>query len=155
MSRAAALGSVRARTAVAPEIAIAGFSLLLNFPWEIVQMPLYQCLDTLSYAGAVRFCALATLGDAAISAGSYWAVAKAMGHRNWIRDPAPRQIASYVGVGLGVTILFEWLATEVINRWQYTEAMPTLPVLGTGLAPLLQWTLLPPLILWLARRHLA
>ncbi|WP_205527550.1 hypothetical protein [Halomonas sp. JS92-SW72] len=32
--------------------------------------------------------------------------------------------------------------------------MPTLPLLGTGLAPLLQWLLLPPLIVWLARRQL-
>lgn len=154
MSRATALGSFRARATEAPEVAIAGFSLLLNFPWEIVQMPLYRCLDTLSYGGAVRFCGFATLGDAAISVASYWAVAKATGQRHWIHDPASRQIAGYVGVGLGVTVLFEWLATEVIDRWQYAEAMPTLPVVGTGLAPLLQWTLLPPLILWLARRHL-
>ncbi|WP_162899861.1 hypothetical protein [Halomonas sp. JS92-SW72] len=45
-------------------------------------------------------------------------------------------------------------ATVLQDRWQYGELMPTLPLLGTGLAPLLQWLLLPPLIVWLARRQL-
>lgn len=44
--------------------------------------------------------------------------------------------------------------TRVLNLWQYTEAIPTLPLLGTGLSPLLQWSLLPPLVLWLVRRQL-
>lgn len=117
-------------------------------------MPLCRCLDTLSYGGAVQFCGLASVGDAAISVGCYWSVVKATGRRDWIRHPTARQVAGYIGVGLGVTVFIEWMATQVIDRWQYVEAMPTLPVLGTGLAPLLQWTLLPPTILWLARRHL-
>jgi hypothetical protein len=32
--------------------------------------------------------------------------------------------------------------------------MPTLPVLGTGLLPLLQWIFLPPLIAWFVHRQL-
>jgi len=32
------------------------------------------------------------------------------------------------------------------------RAMPRLPPLGTGLAPVLQWALLPPLALLVARR---
>lgn len=45
-------------------------------------------------------------------------------------------------------------ATEIQQRWQYAGRTPTLPLLGTGLTPLLQWNLLPPLILWLARRQI-
>lgn len=33
--------------------------------------------------------------------------------------------------------------------------MPVVPVIGIGALPLLQWVLLPPLILWFARRQLA
>ena len=40
------------------------------------------------------------------------------------------------------------------GRWEYAEAMPRLPLLGTGLAPLLQWLLIPPLVIWLVRRQI-
>jgi len=41
------------------------------------------------------------------------------------------------------------------SRWAYSEAMPHLPVLGTGLLPLLQWLVIPPLVLWFIRRQIA
>jgi hypothetical protein len=53
-----------------------------------------------------------------------------------------------------VTLVLEWLATEVLDRWSYSDAMPELPVLGTGLLPVLQWILLPPLIVWFVWRQL-
>jgi hypothetical protein len=34
------------------------------------------------------------------------------------------------------------------------KQMPRLPLLGTGLAPLLQWLLIPPLVAWLVRRQI-
>jgi len=51
--------------------------------------------------------------------------------------------------------VLEGLATGSADRWQYAEVMPRLPILGTGLAPLGQWLVLPPIVLWLTRRHLA
>lgn len=39
------------------------------------------------------------------------------------------------------------LNTVFRRAWAYSELMPTLPWLGTGLAPLLQWLLIPPLAL--------
>jgi hypothetical protein len=137
------------------EASIAGSSFLLNLPWEVWQMPFYRCLERLSYSGAIRFCTLAAVGDAVISVAAFWAVSLAYGSRAWILRPTIGQIGGFVGTGLTITVGFEWLATEVLDRWQYAEAMPTLPVLGTGLLPLLQWTILPPLVLWLARRQLA
>lgn len=57
-------------------------------------------------------------------------------------------------LGVGITIAAEWLFTEVWSRWSYAELMPTLPVLGTGLTPVLQWLLLPPVIVWFVHRQL-
>jgi hypothetical protein len=54
-------------------------------------------------------------------------------------------------VGLGYTVFSEWLNVEVREAWAYAEAMPRLPLLGTGLAPVLQWLILPPLALLGAR----
>jgi hypothetical protein len=54
-----------------------------------------------------------------------------------------------------LTVIFEALATGGLNRWEYAPLMPTLPLLGTGLLPFLQWLLLPPIILWFVKRQLA
>lgn len=139
----------------APEAKVAAYSLLLNLPWELGQMPFYRCAETLSKRDARAFCVLASFGDAAITASAYEVVARTSESREWVLDPSPRQIAGFVGAGLALTVVFEWVATEVIDRWQYAPSMPRLPILQTGLAPLLQWTLLPPLTLWLAHRQLA
>jgi hypothetical protein len=57
-----------------------------------------------------------------------------------------------LGSGLAYTIFSEWLNTEIRDSWAYTEWMPTLPLIGYGLAPFAQWLLVPPLALWWARR---
>ena len=60
-------------------------------------------------------------------------------------------MAGFVAVGLGITVLLEVLNVSVLGRWAYAPRMPLLA--GIGLAPRLQWLALPPLTLWLARRH--
>ena len=52
-------------------------------------------------------------------------------------------------------IIVEALATGPLKRWTYDEAMPRLPILGIGLLPLLQWLLLPPLVVWIVRRQIS
>ena len=69
-------------------------------------------------------------------------------------QPSRSDIAIFIGVGLVATIIFETLATGELGRWAYNDAMPMLPLLGTGLLPLLQWLALPPLVLWFVRRQI-
>ncbi|BAY59393.1 hypothetical protein NIES2135_62700 (plasmid) [Leptolyngbya boryana NIES-2135] len=54
-------------------------------------------------------------------------------------QPNRWQISSFILVGIVIAIIFEALATGALNRWKYGTSMPTLPFLGTGLLPLLQW----------------
>ena len=65
-----------------------------------------------------------------------------------------RGVGARAAIGLIVTIALEYWATQIGGRWEYAEAMPRLPLLGTGLAPLLQWLLIPPLVIWLVRRQI-
>jgi hypothetical protein len=52
-------------------------------------------------------------------------------------------------VAVGYTVYSEYMNTVVRQSWAYTEWMPRLPWLGTGLAPLAQWFVIPPLaLLW-------
>ncbi|HEU5170087.1 MAG TPA: hypothetical protein VFU46_06100 [Gemmatimonadales bacterium] len=61
-------------------------------------------------------------------------------------------VALFFVVGLLLTIVLEVINVYVRQEWSYATSMPTLG--GIGLAPLLQRVALPPLTLWLARRHL-
>ena len=40
--------------------------------------------------------------------------------------------------------------TDQVNN--LTMPMPRLPILGTGLMPMIQWLVIPPLVLWFVRR---
>ena len=48
-------------------------------------------------------------------------------------------------LGLGYTIYSEWINVEIRHTWAYSDLMPTLPPLGTGLSPLLEWVVVPAL----------
>ena len=53
-------------------------------------------------------------------------------------------------LGVGYTIYSEWMNVNVRGNWAYAPAMPTLPGIGTGLFPLLQWIVVPTTTLWVA-----
>lgn len=137
-----------------PEAPVAVFAFLLNFAWENLQASLYQGMATAPHGSAVKLCALASLGDMTIALFAFWAVAAATRDRRWILSPESGQVAGFTALGLLVSVVVEKLATGPMNRWAYSAAMPILPGLGLGLAPVLQWLVLPPLVLWLSRRHL-
>lgn len=137
-----------------PEFHVALFAFLLNFTWEFLQVPFFKEMPEMAHWEAVLFCTRATLGDVLIALSAYWVVAGIRRSRDWIYRPDVLAIVAFLLVGVLITIVLEWHATQVQQRWQYAEIMPTLPLLGTGLAPLMQWLLLPPLILWFARRQL-
>ena len=61
----------------------------------------------------------------------------------------------FIAIGIGLTIGFEYYYTEVSERWNYSDLMPLVPPFGTGLSPLLQWIVIPLLVLSLARRVVA
>ncbi len=144
-----------ARIVDLPELNVAIFAFLLNYPWEFLQVPFFAGMASAPHWDAVQFCTGATLGDAGIALISFWAVAAVAGSRAWILEPSAPHVLGFIAVGVGITVVAEWIATEVLHRWAYAERMPTLPVLGTGILPLLQWIVVPPLVVWFVRRHLA
>lgn len=138
----------------APELNIGAFAFLLNYPWEFLQVPFFAGMADAPHWHSVLFCSRAAVGDAGIAVAAFWAVAVAARRRSWVVNPTTRQVLGFVAAGLVITVILEWLGTEVWNRWQYAARMPTLPVLGTGMLPVLQWSVLPPLVVWFVRRQL-
>ena len=137
-----------------PELHIMLFSFLLNFVWEMLQVPFFDGMTTMPHWQGVKECTVATAGDILISLVCFWIVAGSVRSRNWIQEPSSKQTGLFIVSGLAITIGFEFLATGVLGRWEYSETMPTLPILGTGLVPLLQWIVLPLLLVWLVRRQI-
>lgn len=138
-----------------PEFNVAIFCFLLNFLWEVQQMPFFQLPVDLSCWERIINCTFATVGDVGISLTAFWTVAVLSKSRQWLLQPRWRQIDTFILVGVVITVIFEALATGVLNRWEYADIMPTLPLLGTGVLPLLQWVLIPPLIVWFVKRQLS
>ena len=138
-----------------PEWNVALFSFLLSFFWEVQQMPFYQVSNDFSCFDRTRNCTLATVGDVGISLTSFWVVAALSKSRQWVHRPNRRQIIIFTLVGVVITVIFEALATGLLDRWTYAESMPTIPFLGTGLLPLAMWLLMPPLTIWFVQRQLS
>ena len=147
-------GPIARRLIDAPEFNVAIFAFLLNLPWEFAQVPLFAGMPSAGHWRAIQVCGRATLGDVVIALAAFWVVAASARARRWILAPTPRQVTGFVAVGVLITIVMEWLATQVVGRWAYAEAMPVVPVLGVGLSPLLQWIVLPLLVVWFVRRQL-
>lgn len=140
----------------APEFNVVIFALLLNFAWEILQAPLYAGMAAMPHAQVTRACLQATVGDAVIMLLAYGAVA-VFARRRWIVAASGWQLAWFIAIGVSITAVIEWLATRGhwVGSWSYLPSMPLLPGTGIGLAPLLQWVLLPLLTVWFTRRQLA
>ena len=67
-----------------------------------------------------------------------------LGQRNWFEHPGIPGYLVMLVTGLVLAVLVEWVAVRILERWQYTDKMPT--VSGLGLVPIAQVLLLPPLI---------
>ncbi len=138
-----------------PEFNIAVFSLILHFIWEFVQAPTYAGMIEMDHWEGIKLCMSATFGDVGFALVAFALVAAFSKSRDWIRSPQTWQIAVFIGVGIVLTVCFEYYYTNISLRWTYSELMPRVPPFGTGLGPLLQWLIIPPLVVWISRRQIA
>jgi hypothetical protein len=127
-----------------------GVSLVAHLGWETLQLPLYTLWST----GTLRQQAFAivhcTLGDAMIAGLSLLLALAVFAQAAWPRASVTRVYWASLAFGVGYTIYSEWLNINVRGSWAYSDLMPVVPVIGTGLAPLLQWFVVPTLALWVA-----
>ena len=140
-----------------PEFNLVVFALLLNFPWEVLQAPLFEGMAAAPHSAVIRACLQATLGDAVIMLLAHACVTAVTRQRRWVFVPSWREVAGFAAVGLAIAAVIEWLATRGhwTQTWAYSSAMPLIPGIEIGLSPLLQWVLVPPIALWFVRRQWA
>lgn len=140
-----------------PEFTLAGFAFLLNFPWEMIQSPLFEGMGSMPHGDAVQYCTRAAFGDAGIMVIAFWTVAAVSGRgRGWLQQSGRMPIAIFVILGVLISTAIEMLATSGRwpEGWTYTADMPVLWGVNVGLVPVLQWIILPPAAVLLTRRQL-
>lgn len=130
----------------------AALAFALNLAWEIAQARLYALwseAESSAIAWALFHC---TLGDVMIAVAIYALAGVALRRADW---PATHPLAGGVIAVIGAvafTAWSEWYNVYRAGSWSYTASMPL--IFGIGLSPLLQWLILPPLLV-LAYRKLA
>ena len=142
----------RASSVAVIQLSLAATGFLVNFFWKMIQSPLYDDVKRKPYAEILISRMHCTVGDVAILLGAYWMVVLARADRCWLLQGRVRDIAVFTALGLGYTITSEWVNVDLLSAWGYAAAMPRVPWIGTGLAPVMQWVLLPPLIAVVSHR---
>lgn len=127
-----------------------GVSTVANLAWEILQLPLYT-LWTIGTRKEQAFAILhCTIGDATIAGFALLAALALSANATWPSTGVARVYAGSLAFGVVYTIFSEWLNTSVLGSWAYSDLMPVVPGIGTGLAPLLQWLVVPTVAQWIA-----
>lgn len=136
------------------EVHITLFAFLLNFVWELLQLPLFGGFDDVHHYDVILHCTKATFGDVVISLSAFYCACLFSGTRNWIVESDKIGLSVFFAIGLLITVIFELLATGPLNRWEYSPLMPIVPVIRVGLSPIMQWIVIPFIQLWIVRRML-
>ena len=130
----------------------AGFAFALNLVWEIAQLPLYTIFSTGTPQEIAFALAHCTAGDVLIAVASFVLGLLATRRPDW---PMSRPLLGGTAAilsGLAYTVFSEWQNVYQTGSWAYAPAMPLL--FGIGLAPLLQWIVIPALgIACMRNRH--
>jgi hypothetical protein len=125
-------------------------ALALHGLWEMAQLPLYTLwyeADALRIAANLFHC---LIGDALIAMGAYLITAAIFRSIDWPWRDVWRGGAVMIVLGLGYTVFSEWYNVYRAGAWSYAASMPL--VAGIGLAPLMQWLVVPVLMIVVIRR---
>lgn len=122
---------------------------LLNVIWEVAQLPLYTIWNTSSWPGLAFAVLHCSAGDAMISGVCYAVTTIVLRDGRWPVSNALRGLPTVVVFGLAYTTFSEWKNVYEIGSWAYSPAMPL--VFKIGLAPLLQWLVVPVLSFFILR----
>ena len=136
----------------APETNLFLFAFLLNFVYEVWQAPYYEFYDSPSLAAKINDLTHCTFGDGVIILVSSWVVSVLVRSRDWVLHPTWKSTVLFTSIGLLYTLAIETYRVNISKA--YGVPVLAIPMLGMSVLALIQWIVLPPFILYLARRHM-
>ncbi len=113
---------------------------MLNLAWEVCQGPLYEGHS--GWGTHLFFCAGASFADVGIVAGLFLLMACAAATPWWYTTHLRFRLPALAAAGFVTAEAIE-LRALALGKWVYSSAMPTVPYVGVGLAPVLQVVLIP------------
>jgi len=125
-------------------------ALVMHLLWEIGQLPLYTLWQEEEAWRIALYVLHCVLGDVMIATLGYLAVALIFRRINWQRQRLWAGGSILIVLGLGYTVFSEWYNVYRIGSWAYSNAMPL--IFGIGITPLLQWLVVPGVMLALIQR---
>jgi hypothetical protein len=129
------------------------FAFLVFGVWEWLQTPFYVDVSA-DINRIVWFRLHCTLVDMLILSGCIAAVSALRRGVRWLARPRLGDLLAVGALGVLYTGASEYLNVHVRQSWGYSSWMPLVPWLGIGLVPLVQWLLLPGVVLVLVSDHL-
>lgn len=140
----------KSRPAIRQLAAWMTLAFFLHLVWEVAHLPLYTLAadgDCVRIALYVLHC---TLGDVFIAAATFLAPAFVWRRVDWYRSQPLAGSAVMIGLALSYTAASEWFNVYYRAAWAYAPSMPTMG--GIGVTPLLQWIVVPVLMVVAMRR---
>lgn len=126
-------------------------SFLLNFAWELIQIPLY--IPSLYSLEHIAFCALASLADVIMVLLLYFGFVLLFRNPLWMEHLNWKRIA-IVTLGGGTGAVLAEIRHLSLGTWAYSDSMPIIPVINVGISPVLQFMILPLLVYLLSFYYL-
>lgn len=123
---------------------------VLNLAWEIAQVRLYTIWDTADRMTIVWTLLHCTLGDVVIALALFALAGVLLRCADWpVLRPWTGGAIVVIGA-IAYTVWSEWFNVYRAGSWGYAASMPM--IFGIGLAPLLQWMILPPVMVGAYRK---
>ncbi len=122
-------------------------ALILNLIWEFAHAPLYisQMLETSYNLTLIK----ASFGDLILISIIFALISLKNKKIKWINKPSKIDYGLIILLGI-ITAIFIELRAFSLDKWSYTELMPT--IFGIGITPLVQLAVTSLIALWLARK---
>ena len=136
----------------APETNLFLFAFLVNFVYEVWQSPYFEFYQMPSLADKVNYINHCTVGDGIITVICYWILGLLQRDRHWIFAPTWKLTLLFTSLGWIYTLVSEIYRVQVAKL--YGVSVLVVPSMGISWLPLLQWVILPPIVLFLTRRQM-
>ena len=124
----------------------------LHFFWEVIHTHFYTLKDS-DFNTMLSGWLHCTWGDVMITVGSFWLVSLVSRTRRWFLKLNKVNFTGFIITGVVYTFLSEMANVHIFQSWGYNAAMPIIPWIKVGLTPILQWVVIPSVVILLVRQH--